>query len=140
MIKRTDSILTDFPGRRRGAFTLLEIIVVTIILGVIAALAVPRMGQTMERMRAEHGRQVLLTLYGAQKRYWQENGHTYANGTDQLDIDLRPDPNFTFEVLNVNPIARANRDSGSWVGDYVLEISDAGTVTCTGSGCARLGF
>ena len=59
--------------KQRG-FTLTEIIVTIIIIGVLASLALPRFGGVFERVRASEGAHILTALLRAQKAYRVEFG------------------------------------------------------------------
>jgi len=115
----------------------MELMTIIIIIGVLASLSLPRLFHTVERMRAEEGRKILLDLLAAQKRFFLEN-NGYANNINQLDVsfDLTSSNFNNFSVNSANPIARVQRNNGS----YNLRISDQGVITCTGDAnlCATL--
>lgn len=129
------------PGKNRlRGFTLLEIIIVLIIMGALAALGLPRFMTTVERMRAKEGEQILLTLLSAQKRYALDHSGSYAASFSDLDIDLRPLSYFgTPNVYNAaSPLADITR-----TGSYKLEISDTAVISCSGGPvnlCSQMGY
>jgi len=125
---------------KKNGFTLLEIIVVIVIIGVVASLAIPRMTTTFERFRASEGVQILTALLHAQKAYFQENS-AYTNDLNLLDITIDNPEFFTPSVAVANPIAMATRIGGA----YRLNISDAAVISCTNLGgagftCAQAGY
>lgn len=130
---------SQMTRKRRAAFTLAEMIVVLIILSVIAAVALPQYNATVEKFRAAEGEQILLAIFGAQKRFAMDNGGSYAGALSQLDIEFRPSSNFgSPAVSSTSPIAQITR-----TGSYTLQLSDTGAITCTGGAsglCARLGY
>ena len=130
--------------RDKQAFTLVEIMIVLIIIGVMAALAVPRFGTTVEITRVSEGTQILTALWTAQRKFAIDEIHNlaggYASNIANLDTRIPASPNFTVTVSN-NPfaLARVHRITG----EYDLVIAENGTITCaeTVAGlCQRLGF
>ncbi len=118
--------------KERCGFTLSELIVVIIIIGVMASLVIPRFTSTFERVRAAEGVQILTALLGAQKSYEWENG-SYA--TDAADLDVEIDRATNFDRLSItvtnpvdpvaNPIATIVRADS-----YTLCINEEGTISC----------
>ncbi len=136
----------------KKAFTLVELIIVVIIIGILAAIAVPQYSKTMERSRIAEASAVLGALRGAQLRYRLENT-AYAIDPLKLDIDL---PNYegasgagkfftygvpssvTLEGTTATTVATAKRKASQY-GQYVLNINDQGKVYCadtTSDACA----
>jgi prepilin-type N-terminal cleavage/methylation domain-containing protein len=72
-------------GPRRG-FTLVELAVVVVIIGVLAAFGVPRFLESVERSKASEAFGYLAALRSAQERYQAREG-SYATSFDDLDID-----------------------------------------------------
>ncbi|KPK85656.1 MAG: type II secretion system protein GspG [Deltaproteobacteria bacterium SM23_61] len=67
-------IFRDFPKDRSGGFTLIEIMVVIVILGILAGLVLPRfMGRTEEAKKVKAKLQI-ENLEGALKLYKLDNG------------------------------------------------------------------
>ena len=76
---------------QKSGFSLVELTIVVVILGVLATFAVPRFMSSVERTKAAEAYSYLSEMESAQARYNGENGR-YANSTSQLDIDLnRPE-------------------------------------------------
>jgi len=134
--------------RIKKAFTLVEVIIVVIILGIIASFALPRYTTVVERSRSNEGVQILMALLGAQRRHALENG-SYKAGTGaggaivdgDLDIDIPVPDNFAIPVIINNP---NNVASITRTGLYTLSIDEDGTITCADIGantfCARMGY
>jgi prepilin-type N-terminal cleavage/methylation domain-containing protein len=76
----------------RGGFTLVELAVVVVIIGVLAAFGVPRFLQSVERSKASEAFGYLAAVRSAQERYQAREGK-YAGSVDDLDIDYS-DPKY----------------------------------------------
>ena len=68
-------------------FTLVELAVVVVIIGVLAAFAVPRFMASVERSKAAEAFNYLSAVQAAQERYHARQG-TYASAITDLDIKL----------------------------------------------------
>ncbi|MCB9897808.1 MAG: prepilin-type N-terminal cleavage/methylation domain-containing protein [Planctomycetes bacterium] len=89
------------PSRRANAqrgFTLVELAVVVVILGVLAAFGVPRFMASVERAKASEAFEFLATVQSAQERYHARQGRYAARVTD-LDIE-NEQPEY-FEMLTI---------------------------------------
>jgi prepilin-type N-terminal cleavage/methylation domain-containing protein len=76
---------TNARGDRKG-FTLVELAVVIVIIGVLAAFGVPRFLQSVERTKASEAFAFLSAVRGAQERYVAKEGF-YATKLSDLDIN-----------------------------------------------------
>ncbi len=75
--------MTSRASRRSSGFTLLEVMVVVVILGVLAALVVPRVVGRTEEARVVAARQDLAGIMQALKLYRLDNGR-YPSGEQGL--------------------------------------------------------
>lgn len=73
-------------GKRSG-FTLVELAVVVVIIGVLASFGIPRMLKSVERSKAAEAYGYLTAIRAAQERYQAQNG-TYATLITDLDISM----------------------------------------------------
>ncbi|MCK5260088.1 MAG: prepilin-type N-terminal cleavage/methylation domain-containing protein [Candidatus Omnitrophica bacterium] len=124
-----------------SGFTLTEIVVTIIIVGVLASLALPRFTGVLERVRAAEGVQILTALLGAQKVHAAENNGDYSAVLNDLDISIDRAENFNIATItvqnNVANVAQIQRTGG-----YTLSIDEDGTISCVDGGitCAKAGF
>jgi prepilin-type N-terminal cleavage/methylation domain-containing protein len=81
----------------KAGFSLVELTIVVVILGILATFAVPRFMSSVERTKASEAFSYLAQIESAQARHNAEHG-IYANDVDDLDISL-DSPEF-FDVSN----------------------------------------
>ena len=106
--------------RGRKGFTLVELAVVIIIIGVLAAFAVPRFLDSVERSKAGEAFNYLSAVRSAQERYQVRQG-TYAADVTTLDIQMQEPKYFTVGSFGAG-------SSGS--------LEDSWTLTLTRTGAA----
>jgi len=70
---------------KRG-FTLIEVLIVVIILGILATLAIPQFTNMVKRARVSEAWSALGAVRTSQAVYWMEH-ETYADDIDDLDVD-----------------------------------------------------
>ena len=89
------------------AFTLIELLVVVLIIGILAAVALPQYQKAVEKSRATQAITLLKSVYHAADAYYLANG-TWPNRFDEIALD------FTLETSGTSTREeyRFNRD---WV-------------------------
>ena len=105
--------------KRRG-FTLVELAVVVVIIGVLAAFAVPRFLASVERSKAAEAFNYLSAVQSAQERYHARQG-TYATNLTNLDIKFTAPKYYTVGTVTAG-------STGS--------LEDSWTMTLTRSGAS----
>ena len=81
---------SDLSGRLSvKAFTLIELLVVVLIVGILAAVALPQYQKAVWRSRNVQLKTWVKAVGESRLRYYMANG-TYPNRFDEMDIDLPP--------------------------------------------------
>jgi prepilin-type N-terminal cleavage/methylation domain-containing protein len=77
------------PANPRRAFTLIELLIVVVIIGILAAIAIPKFQNTKGKANAAALKTDLRNLSSAQESYFFEN-HTYTTSARQLNMQTSP--------------------------------------------------
>jgi prepilin-type N-terminal cleavage/methylation domain-containing protein len=119
----------------RTGFTLVELAVVIVIIGVLAAFAVPRFRASVERSKAAEAFNYLASIQAAQERYHARQS-TYATNVADLDIQMTTPKYFSVPLVFTAGASGALDDS--WTLTLTRSGANAGygeyTVTFTETG------
>jgi prepilin-type N-terminal cleavage/methylation domain-containing protein len=121
--------------KSRKGFTLVELAVVIVIIGVLAAFGIPRFLQSVERSKAAESFAYLSAVRSAQERYNSLNG-TYATNVSDLDLQLSTpkyftaaatfDPGSTSSLQDSWSLTLTRTGSSSGYGAYTVIFTDQG--------------
>jgi type IV pilus assembly protein PilA len=117
----SSATLRKVADRRKG-FSLVELSVVVIIIGVLAAFGVPRMLKAVERSKASEAFKYLASVRAAQERYQAREG-TYATSLTDLDMDQSSPKYF---VLGTIAAGTTGDLEDSWTMTMTREGASAG--------------
>ena len=118
--------------KRSSGFTLLELLVVVIIVGILASVALPSFGKAVEKAKVRDGQGTLNMIYQAERMYKPDQGGygTLANlVTGQYVASPNPNPNWSFAASNSGTTAftaTATRAGGGADYDGKTVIVDQG--------------
>jgi type IV pilus assembly protein PilE len=74
---------------RSGGFTLIEVMIVVVIVGILVAVALPGYQNSMQKGRRADAKAALLDVAGRQEQYMLDRG-TYTNDMEELGFDDDP--------------------------------------------------
>ncbi len=96
------------PAGKNAGFTLIELLVVVLIIGILAAVALPKYELAVEKSRAAEPLALLKSLHTAQEVYYMANG-SYAMNFEDLDITIPESKNFDYQISDLKAIAAVSR-------------------------------
>ena len=106
---------------KNHAFTLIELLVVVLIIGILAAIALPQYQKAVARSRAVQAMVTLQAITQAQKEYYLANG-VYSGNKENLSISFDDSVSCKDNNTYVNcfiQVAKANI-SFDWIGYHAL--------------------
>jgi prepilin-type N-terminal cleavage/methylation domain-containing protein len=118
-------ILNNASRRRAAGFTLVELAVVIVIIGVLAAFGVPRFIKSVEKSKASEAFEYLASVRTAQERYQSQNG-TYAGDVTTLDIQASAPKYFTVGTMALG-------STGSLESSWTLSLTRTGSAAGYGA-------
>jgi prepilin-type N-terminal cleavage/methylation domain-containing protein len=90
--------------RSTKGFTLIELLIVVVIIGILAAIAIPRFASTKERAFDAAAKSDLRNAMTSQEAYFAEN-QTYT--TVKADLELAASQNVTLDVDSADAVGYA---------------------------------
>jgi prepilin-type N-terminal cleavage/methylation domain-containing protein len=86
-------------GRRQG-FTLIELLIVVVIIGLLAAIAIPRFVNTKGKAVVASMRSDLRNLVAAEESYWVENQTYYGGPVPAAALAYTPTAGVTITIVS----------------------------------------
>jgi len=119
--------------KARG-FTLLELIVVVVIVGILAAIALPAYQDQVRRTNRSAAQQYLQELANREERY-RLDARTYANSAATLGYSATPPEVSPFYTIAVNPDANDCNGTAAATPYYTLKATATGSQAVDGNLC-----
>jgi len=109
--------------KNRKGFTLIELLIVVVIIGILAAIAIPKFSTTKDKAKLASVKTDLRNYMTAQEAYFSDNG-TYGSAA-QLQA-----PPYSFTTTTPNTIAGTGA-AGTWTATVTNATISAGTNSCS---------
>jgi type IV pilus assembly protein PilE len=107
-------------GKKRTAgFTLIELMIVVVIIGILAALAIPRFMKVATKAKQSEAKQLLKQIYTMQHAYFALTEHYCLNG-----VTADNTAPFAFAQIHVDVMLPARYS-------YLMSVPTRSTFTCT---------
>lgn len=87
------------PARRTAGFTLIELLIVVVIIGLLAAIAIPKFAATKDKAHMASMRGDLRNLATAQESYWSEYAVYYSGPVPSSQLIYSPSPGVSITIL-----------------------------------------
>jgi prepilin-type N-terminal cleavage/methylation domain-containing protein len=93
---QTDGDLTMQTNKK--GFTLIELLIVVVIIGILAAIAIPKFANTKEKAYIASMKSDLRNLVTAQEAYFSDNNSNYAGSTGAMGTNYRASTGVTVTI------------------------------------------
>ncbi len=134
-------MLSKFHKNEKG-FTLIELMIVVVIIGILAALAIPRFMRATTKSKQSEAKAVLKQIYVLERAYFQENDQYVAAANTAALAAALPgfqvpsgSPRYTYAVTCNDPTqdftATATGNIDDDATNDVWQIDQTGTLTNT---------
>ena len=114
--------------RNQKGFTLIELLIVVVIIGILAAIAIPKFANTKEKAYVASMKSDLRNLITAQEAYFSDNNSNYAAAISNLGTNYKASTGITV-VLNTvtNTGWKASATSNSTAKTCTIQLGGGST-------------
>jgi len=134
-----------FRTKKDKGFTLIELMIVVVIIGILAALAIPRFMRATTKSKQSEAKQVLKQIYTMQHAYRQEYDAYWGNGITaaaqanptafgRIGVDIMTTARYTYSLVAAANTFTATATSGVLDDDATVDvwtIDENGDLQCT---------
>jgi type IV pilus assembly protein PilA len=104
-----EPMFSKFQRNQKG-FTLIELMIVVVIIGILAALAIPRFMTASTKSKQSEAKQILKQIYVMERAYFQENGF-YTNNLNTLGVEIMAGARYAYTVVVAGPAFTATANA-----------------------------
>ncbi len=136
-------MLSKFHRNQKG-FTLIELMIVVVIIGILAALAIPRFMRATTKSKQSEAKEILKQIYVMERAYRQEYDVYWGNGVSasaaaptamgRIGVDIGSTARYTYSLVAAQNTFTATATSGILDDDAAVDtwtINEQGVLTCT---------
>ena len=136
-------MLSKFHRSQKG-FTLIELMIVVVIIGILAALAIPRFMRATTKSKQSEAKNILKQIYAMERAYRQEYDAYWGNGTTasaaaptgfaRIGVDVMSTARYTYTLVAAANTFTATATSGILDDDAIVDtwtMTHNGVLTCT---------
>jgi prepilin-type N-terminal cleavage/methylation domain-containing protein len=98
--------------RNRRGFTLIELLIVVVIIGILAAIAIPKFANTKEKAVVASLKSDLRNMASTQEAYWVENRTYYGGVIPNAGFLFQPSPGVTITIVSATDAGWSARATG----------------------------
>jgi prepilin-type N-terminal cleavage/methylation domain-containing protein len=115
----------------KKGFTLIELLIVVVIIGILAAIAIPKFANTKEKAYVASMKSDLRNLVTAQEAYFSDNNSTYASSITAMGTNYKASSGVTVTMGTVTATGWS-ATAGHASTTKTCQISVGGTATNEG--------
>ena len=116
------------PHNQKG-FTRIELLIVVVIIGILAAIAIPKFANTKEKAYVASMKSDLRNLITAQEAYFSDNNSNYAPAISNLGTNYKASTGITVTLNTVtNTGWKASATSNSTAKTCTIELGGGSTI------------
>jgi len=136
-------MLSEFHRSQKG-FTLIELMIVVVIIGILAALAIPRFMRATTKSKQTEAKQILKQIYVMEQSYRQEYDAYWGNGIissaaapatmGRIGVEIGSTARYTYSLVAATNTFTATATSGVLDDDATVDtwtMNQQGVLTCT---------
>jgi type IV pilus assembly protein PilA len=86
--------------KSRQGFTLIELLIVVVIIGILAAIAIPKFANTKEKAVVASMKSDLRNVASVQEAFWNQNQTYYKGAIPNAAFPFTPSPGVTITIIN----------------------------------------